>query len=119
MNCRVHTSRWSRLRTVGLGLAVVAGVWGLSATGAAKSTEKPHAKLDRFLAGLSADAGNVRVIVTAAKGHRGDVARSLARKQRQVTAEHTSIEAFSVTVPADALEELASDSAVAHVSIDA
>ncbi|HEY9466295.1 MAG TPA: hypothetical protein VIR54_24535, partial [Vicinamibacterales bacterium] len=99
MNRRVHTSTWFRLRTACLALAVIAGVWGLTVTGAAKSNGKPHPKLDRFLAGLSADAGDVRVIVTAAKGRKGDVARSLARNQRHVTAEHTSIDAFSVTMP--------------------
>src|SRR6185295_6967693 len=104
MNRRVHTLRWSRLRKVGLALAVMAAMWNVTATGAAKSKGKSHEKLDRFLAGLSADGGDVRVIVTAAKGRKGDVARSLARKQRHVTAEHTSIDAFSVTMPADALE---------------
>jgi subtilisin family serine protease len=118
MNRRVHVSSWFRLRTVCLAVAVMAGVWGLTTTGAAKSKGKSQ-KLDRFLAGLSADAGDVRVIVTAAKGRRDDVGQTLARKQRHIIAEHTSIDAFSVSVPAGALEELVADPAVAHVSVDA
>ena len=71
------------------------------------------------MARLTADAGEVRVIVTATKGHKKDLAQNLARKQHRVIADHQSIDALSVALPAQALEDLIADPAVSHVSIDA
>ena len=52
--------------------------------------------------GWSATTLTTCVIVTAAKGHKHDLARTLARKQHRVLAEHESIDALSVVLSARA-----------------
>jgi hypothetical protein len=97
-----------------LALTLAGGAWLFAA-----GPPKPHAKVDKAVARLTADAGEIRVIVTATKGHKKDLAQNLARKQHRVIADHESIDALSVALPAQALEDLIADPAVSHVSIDA
>ena len=73
MDVRHFVKRLNSIRPLAacLALTLAGGAWLFAA-----GPNKPHAKVDKAVARLTADAGEVRVIVTAAKGHKNDLTRN-------------------------------------------
>src|SRR5260221_247231 len=81
---------------------------------AANSNNRP--KIDHA---LQSATGTVDVIIRFAPGGHDVVRGKLAKKGHSVTGEYPSIDAFSTTIDASELADLASDSSVASVSLNA
>ena len=116
------TKRLERFLSVGV-LVGAALSLTVSSTPAAKGgrPDAAPAKLDRALARLAARASGstVKVIVTPTQGHRDEVRNELGRHAHSDVADQPLIDTLVADVPDSALNEIAADARVAHVSLDA
>ena len=106
----------------GVAIAAVISLTSSSSTSAhTQPARASRPKLDRALERLAAlDAEtNVRVIVTASAGRRGEVKGALANRALSGVLEEPLADALVAEVPGQALRELAGDPRVSHVSLDA
>ena len=106
----------------GVAIAAVISLTSSSSTSAhTQPARASRPKLDRALERLAAlDAEtNVRVIVTARAGRRGEVKDALANRALSGVLEEPLADALVAEVPGKALRELAGDPRVSHVSLDA
>jgi serine protease AprX len=106
----------------GVAIAAVISLTSSSSTSAhTQPARASRPKLDRALERLAAlDAEtNVRVIVTARPGRRGEVKGALANRALSGVLEEPLADALVAEVPGKALRELAGDPRVSHVSLDA
>jgi serine protease AprX len=99
-------------------VGILGSLFGLPALAAANGKpSKLDARLQRAVE--SGEGGPVEVIVRATPRGRGALQRKLESKGHQIKSEHGAIDAYSVSVDASELAELADDPSVESVSIDA